>query len=204
MSVLEPTQVATPVQAEPTPTYNLNGQAAQTETVAQAPQSTVHPQAQPIEQVQATPVNEELLSKTIPEDAEQLSSGVYVIFNRLNRSISTDLTIKTFNNVNLDKKGNLVTDSLSTKDQMNMAKSISDYHSTLIMQGVELVGEIEDYAEKLELPANWTKKLFRTGLVNEKYYDVSDEDDVKFLFLRYYAFQSEDDWSLLSQRTLNT
>src|SRR5687768_2114350 len=140
MSVLEPTQVATQVQAEPTPVYNLNGQAAQTDTVAQAPQSTVQTQAQPVEQVQATPVNEELLSQVIPADAEQLSSGVYVIFNRLNRSISTDLTIKTFNNVNLDKKGNLVTDSLSTRDQMNMAKSISDYHSTLIMQGVELVG----------------------------------------------------------------
>lgn len=140
----------------------------------------------------------------IPEDAAQLSSGVWVVFNRLNRSISTDLTIKTFNNVNLDKKGNLVTDNLNTKDQMNMAKSISEYHSTLIMQGVELVGTVDDYREQMDLPDNWVKKLFRTGLVNEKYFDVTDEDDVEFLFLRYYAFQSEDDWALLSQRTLNT
>lgn len=195
VALQESTQTVIPAQAELTPSY-VNGQVAQVAGVETVPQSTVQPQA--TEPVQTTPVN------VIPENAEKLSSGVYVIFNKLNRSISTDLTIKTFNNVNLDKKGNLVTDNLSTKDQMNMAKSISEYHSTLIMQGVELVGDVDDYAEQLDLPDNWVKKLFRTGLVDQRYYDVNDPDDVKFLFLRYYAFQNEEDWALLSQRTLNT
>jgi hypothetical protein len=189
--------VANPTQAPNTP---FNGQGVYSEATTEAVTSTVQTQA--VEAEESVP---KLPSGTvIPSEATQLSSGVYVLFTRLNRSISTDLTIKTFNNVNVDKKGNLITDNLSTKDQMNMAKSISEYHSTLIMQGVELVGEIEDYSEKLELPENWVKKLFRTGLVDQRYYDVNDPDDVEFLFLRYYAFQNEEDWALLSQKTLNT
>jgi hypothetical protein len=203
MSVLEPTQTqVAPIQN--TPQDNLNGQSVYNNATVSMQPSTVQPQLNPVEAIPPTPVNEQLLAKVIPAGAEKLSSGVYVIFHKLNRSISTDLTIKTFNNVNLDKKGRLVADNLSTKDQMNMAKSISEYHSTLIMQGVELVGEIDDYEDEIELPENWVKKLFRTGLVNEKYYDVSDPDDIKFLFLRYYAFRNEDDWSLLSQNTLST
>lgn len=187
MSVLDPqTHVAQlPVQNIPV----VNGNVVATE---------------PTVPVQTTPVVEEAPAKVIPPEAVQLSSGVYVIFHRLNRSISTDLTIKTFNNVNLDKKGNLVTDNLNTKDQMNMARSISEYHSTLIMQGVDLWGDVEDYREQLGLPQNWVKALFRSGLINDKYYDLSDPDDVEFLFLRYYAFQDENDWALLSQNTLNT
>lgn len=201
MSVViqEPTQVATnPVYQTNNPLYSVNGQATQA-GVAELPMSQV-----PQTQVEPVQVNPTVPARFIPEEAVQLSSGVYVIFNKLNRSISTDLTIKTFNNVNLDKKGKLVSDNLSTKEQMNMAKSISDYHSTLIMQGVQLWGEVEDYKEEFDLPSNWLRMLFRTGLINDKYYDENDPDDVKFLFLRYYAFQSEDDWATLSQNTLNT
>lgn len=137
---------------------------------------------------------------TIPSNATELSNGVYVIFTEIPGDKKSEILLKAFAKANLDKKGNLITDNLGPKEQIMLAKNVSDYHTALITWGVELVGTPEDYFDKLGLSGNWLNKLIRSGFIDSDLYDFSDPSEVAFIFLRYAAFNSDKDWQLLSNK----
>lgn len=128
-----------------------------------------------------------------------LSTGVKVVFNKLSRQKSQELVVATFKASKLDKKGNLTGEDAS--QNLKTADNLLQYHNTLIANGVTLVGKIEDYSQ---IDSKWLKKLQRSNFVNIANFDLTDEDDVVFLFLRYEAFVTEEDWKLLSEQVLNT
>lgn len=179
---------------------NLNTTQVIDSTQVAAPVYVQQPQVQ-IEQVPQ--VIEHLKPEPeLPEDVKKLSTGVLVRFKKLDATRARDLMVKTFTSTNMDSKGNLNTDKLSTTQQIALARNVTEYHTALIDNGVELVGNREDYYNELNITSTWVKRLRRSGLLDVELYDFEDETDLDVLFLRYQAFQSEDDWQLLSSELI--
>jgi len=166
------------------------------DTVAEVVQTTLVAQASAQESITPTKTKE----LVIPSNAVKLSSGVYVTFKKIPSSKSTDIMLKAFTKANLDKNGNLITDNLAPKDQIALIKNISEYHTSLITWGVELVGEPEDYYAVLDIESDWLRRLIRTNLIDADLYDLDKQSEVNFIFLRYQAFGNEEDWTLLSEK----
>lgn len=129
-----------------------------------------------------------------------LSSGVKVIFSRIPESIATDVMVHSFSELKFDNKGNLK-DTNRLDEQLNAAAKIQSYHNKLIAYGVTLVGNIDDYTNNPEIGTKWLSKLKRAE-VDLSRYDLNDEDDLQFIFLRHYAFKNATDFEALSKNTL--
>ncbi len=130
-----------------------------------------------------------------------LSTGIKVNFSRLPPNINQDVVLATFGGMKFDKEGKLK-DTSDTTENIKTATKVMKYHSTLITWGVELVGTISEYVEQGFVPKKWLKLLQQSEILDLSKYDFDDEDDIKFLFLRYYAFKSQDDWALLSSQVV--
>ncbi len=129
-----------------------------------------------------------------------LSSGVKVIFNRIAESTATEVMVNSFANMKFDKKGNLV-DATKVDEQLEAASKIQNYHNKLIAFGVELAGTIDEYTILPGIGRNWLSKL-KYSDTNLTKFDLNDEEDLKFLFLRYYAFKAASDFEALSKYTI--
>lgn len=129
-----------------------------------------------------------------------LSSGVKVEFTRIPESIATDVMVHSFSDLKFDKNGQLK-DTQKLDEQLAAAAKIQSYHNKLIAYGVTLVGSIEDYTNVPEIGTKWLSKLKRADVDLSKY-DLTDDDDLEFIFLRHYAFKSAADFEALSRFTL--
>lgn len=129
-----------------------------------------------------------------------LSSGVKVEFTRIPEAIATDVMVHSFRDLKFDAKGQLK-DTQRLDEQLDAAAKIQQYHNKLIAYGVELIGEIDDYTGTPEIGTKWLQKLKRAE-VNLERYDLLDESDLRFIFLRHYAFKSAQDFEALSKYTL--
>ncbi len=129
-----------------------------------------------------------------------LSSGVKVVFNRIAESTATQVMITSFANMKFDKKGNLV-DVTKVDEQLEAASKIQAYHNKLIAFGVELVGTIDEYTILPGIGRNWLNKLKHAEIDLSKY-DLEDEGDLMFIFLRHYAFKAASDFEALSKYTI--
>lgn len=127
-----------------------------------------------------------------------LSTKVIVKFNRLPPNINQEVVLSTFGGLKFDREGKLK-DNTDTQENIKVAQRVMKYHSTLITWGVELVGTIDEYIKAGVVKSNWLKMLMRSASFDLDKYDMDDEDDQKFLFLRYYAFQTAEDWEALSK-----
>jgi len=134
---------------------------------------------------------------------EELSSGVWVKFKKISTNLQQDLTVRLYAKANIGKDGQIIVDNLNTSQQIELARTISEYNAVLINNGVILLGRPSDYYETVGIKPNWVNKLVRTGMVDSQLYDLADEDDVAVLFLQHHAFQSAEDWALLSTRLLS-
>lgn len=132
---------------------------------------------------------------TNPDNVVTLSTGVEVRFMDLSNNQVQDLVLSSFSGMNLNK--------LDEQDILQHGDKFLRYNTTLIQDGVRLVNPLKDEVAKLGLSDNWIKKLLRSGKVLDKeLYDLNDVEDQEILFLRYYGFQSEEDFQLLTEKLL--
>ena len=129
-----------------------------------------------------------------------LSSGVKVVFTRIPESIATDVMVNSFKHLKFDDKGNLK-DTKNVTEQLEAASKIQKYHNKLIAFGVSLVGEISDYVELAGIGDNWLNKL-KYAETDLSAFDLTDTNDLTFIFLRHYGFKSPEDFEALSKNTL--
>lgn len=127
-----------------------------------------------------------------------LSSGVKVRFNQLPASMSQEVFTKLLRNTKINKDGTIA-ESNDPQKNLELLDKMSSYYATLIAFGVTMVGIPSDYYGVID--SKWLKKLKRAGY-DLSDYDLEDEDDVEFLFLRYQGFASQEDWTLLSEKVL--
>ena len=143
------------------------------------------------------------------KDTVTLSTGIEVKFNRLSASEAQDLIVAMVEKVTITEDGEVVTDDMSMDDQIDFAKMVTDAHDRILIAGmldednppVELVS-------KLPRDNGWLKILFMRKDVREKLSPFTYEDAIKdkkiktFVYLRYMAFKSQEDWELITTKTL--
>jgi hypothetical protein len=136
-----------------------------------------------------------MATKTNEVKAVTLSTGVEVRFEDLNQNTIQDLVLTSFSGMNLQK--------MDQDEVLQHGDKLVRYNTTLIQEGVYLVGSLEDAIKTIGLSANWMKQLLRSGkVVDAQYYDLDDDRDKEILFLRYHAFKTEEDFAKLTEYTL--
>lgn len=142
--------------------------------------------------VQEVAIVEPVNTQQVDTRIRTLSSGVKVRFGMLPASIKQKVTVAIFENTKM-KNGQIVVNN-DSNDQLKLAAKVMEYHDALISWGVELVGDIDDYVAAGIVDKRWEKRLAQSGIAT-----IEDELDREFAFLRYIAFASETDWTLLGE-----
>lgn len=140
--------------------------------------------------------------EVLPDNVTVLSSGVAVVINEDGADeLSRDMILKIFQAVKIDGKGNVIqTESVS--DNIKAASSIQLLQDSLLGNFVTLYRTISEEVELGNVPANWKTKLRRTPILTVEY-DFNDPDDVTFMFLKFFAFKTPEDWAILTERTFS-
>lgn len=143
------------------------------------------------------------------ENIVTLSSGVEVKFNRLPPNDAQDLVVAMIEKVTLTEDGEVITDDMTMDDQIDFAKMVSDAHDRILIAGM-LTDENPpvELVSKLPKDNNWLKVLFMRPDVKNKLSPFTYDDAVKdkkiktFVYLRYMAFKSQEDWEKITTQTL--
>ncbi len=180
------------IEYQNVPVLRQAPQAPQAPQVPQVPQYGYQPVQQPIPV--APPV--EVVDPTITT----LSTGVKVRIAPVPQRFLTEGMIHIFQSAKLDKDGNIITEGADVSSQLALANQIQRHHETLLSFGVTLVGKISDYYG-VGIPRNWLNQLTRSGIDLSKY-DLSDTDDIDFVFLRHFAFASDNDWAVWNSKAV--
>jgi len=131
------------------------------------------------------------------EEVITLSTGVQVVFQPMSQNEVQDLVLASFSGMNLNK--------MKEEDVLQHGDKILRYNTTLIQDGVHLVGGLDTAIKTLGLSKNWVKQLLRSGKVlDADLYDLDDERDQEILFLRFYGFKTEGDFQVLTEKLLST
>ncbi len=160
-------------------------------------------QAQPVQQVQPPvqqPVPVAPPLEVVDPSVTKLSTGVKVRIAPIHQRFLTQGMVNIFQSAKLDKDGNIITEGADVSSQLALANQIQRHHETLLSFGVTLVGKISDYYG-VGIPRNWLNQLTRSGIDLSKY-DLSDTDDIDFVFLRHFAFASDNDWAVLNSKAV--
>lgn len=151
-----------------------------------------------VEEVVTTEVVETL---KLPDNQYKLSSGVIVeivVDAVASSEVIKNLMLNVFKVVKLEKNGTIKEGG----DSIEKADKIIQLQDTLLSNFVTLVGSISEYMTSIPtIDKSWLKKLRRSNLLIGNL-DLDDEDDVNYLFLKYVAFASPEDWQLLMEKTI--
>jgi len=154
-------------------------------------------------------VNDEMEEVKLKEQVEQtLPSGVYKLSNgvliRIDQAelatseVAKNLMIGVFKTIKLDKNGQIK----DTSDPVKSADSIIQLQDTLLSNFVTLYRTIEEELNNNSLlDKKWFNKLKRSPMLTQNL-DLEDEDDINYLFLKYVAFSTQEDWALLIEKTI--
>lgn len=160
-------------------------------------QETVVPQDEVRVQVVESSEVDTKAQQPVDESVVQLSTGVLVRFHTIPSTIAQEIVTSIFEDTQLTSDGR-IRENLSQSEQLALASSMMDLNSALISAGgVELVSE-------LPKDNSWLDALSLNPVIARKHprIDFNRPNHIKFLFLRYEAFDSEDDWAMLSQNTI--
>ena len=153
-----------------------------------------------VEEVVTTEAEETL---KLPDNQYKLSSGVIVeivVDAVASSEVIKNLMLNVFKVVKLEKNGTIKEGG----DSIEKADKIIQLQDTLLSNFVTLVGSIQNYMTSIPtIDKSWLKKLRRSNLLIGNL-DLDDEDDVNYLFLKYVAFSSPEDWQLLMEKTIQT
>ena len=166
----------------------------------QAPQYGYQPVQQPVQQPAQQPVPVAPPVEVVDPTITTLSTGVKVRIAPVQQRFLVEGMIHIFQSAKLDKDGNILTEGADVSSQLALANQIQRHHETLLSFGVTLVGKISDYYG-VGIPKNWLNQLTRSGIDISKY-DLNDADDLNFVFLRHFAFASDDDWAVLNSKAV--
>lgn len=138
-----------------------------------------------------------------PDNVFTLTSGVQVQFlGKLPSNVSQRLVINAFSGANISSDGR-VRDNMSNSEQLALAKKMFDYNAALILHGLR--------TKSLDLyggyPADdeWLQVMLIDPMVEANHPNISINNPLhkKFLFLFYYGFLEDEDWSLLQNQLLD-
>ena len=141
------------------------------------------------------------MSKTT-DNQFTLSSGVKVTFRKMGEQASQRAFTRLLQESKLNKKGELQ-QSDDPNENLKLLARMDAYYDSLIAFGVTLVGNISDYVKLEHVGKNWLKRLVFAGEDLSKYGDLDDDNDLEFIFLRFYAFTSAEDYQVLSEQVLS-
>ena len=143
--------------------------------------------------------NMEVKAPEAPVDPSviELSTGVLVRFNDIPNTIAQEIVTSIFEDTQLKADGT-IRENLSQTEQLALASAMMDLNSALISAGgVELVSDLPNSED-------WLDKHLLNPVVMRKHprLDLTKHTHIVFLYLRYEAFNTEEDWALLSQNTI--
>ena len=165
-----------------------------------------------VEQPTQPPVTVEVVAETVPV-AEVVPSNVYKLSSGHRVKIESDMldsisqmTIThTFSKTNMDNEGKLVDDG-DNNSRIGLALAMFNYNSSLLSAVNGQFERVVTLYDGLPKAKGWKQWMKTNPMVAESHphLDLSSPEDQEFLFLRYFAFASEEDWKLLSDKLLNT
>lgn len=138
-----------------------------------------------------------------------LSTGTQVKFNKMPAGEAQDLVIELMEKISLTETGEIITTDMTLEDQVEFAQVVQTAHDKILIAGM-LSPDNPPVALVSKLPTNdmWLKVLLMRKDVREKLSAFTVEQITKdktiktFLFLRYMAFKTQEDWELITTKTL--
>lgn len=155
--------------------------------------------------VPTPPVAVKVAEEVEPDNVFTLTSGVKVQFNgKLPANVSQRLVISAFSGANINADGR-VRENMTSTEQLALADKMFNYNAALILHGLrtkvlDLYGGYPDGNE-------WFEVMQIDPMVEENHPNINLGNpsplQKKFLFLFYYGFAEDEDWSLLQNQLLD-
>jgi len=135
------------------------------------------------------PITPKAEAPTIIDDVSELSNGTLVRFKVLPQHIAQKALAMMLSHVKRTRDGIEVTSG----KEINAVTDIIKYHDTLVLMGVELVGDVEDTISE--------DQREEIGIMTGN--SLHSKRMLSYYYLRYFGFTSEDDFELLSTKLLS-
>lgn len=164
----------------------------QVETQTQSSTETVHAQ---------TVAQEEI----VPDNVYTLSSGYRVLIkDGILDSLTQAIITQTFSKTSMDEDTGELVSADTDGDRIKLASALYNYHSALLSAVDTNFDRVVQLYDDLPSDSRWLASLRQNAIVAELHPGITftKPEDKEFLFLRYVAFVSEDDWALLSNKVL--